>query len=156
MTDKKHSINTPLPFREIKTLVDDFIKTVNNNGNIQIISEMIIKEFRNYYTPNIPYTMYQSGEDENIFIKNRVFELEYPDTSHHYILVHVKDSNSQDVKEVISFREFVHTYCNPEGIYILEKLGFIIENTDFEQEEQTRREILGVPDIMDYDDDIPF
>ena len=156
MTDKNNTINTPLPFREIKPIADDFIKTINTNGNMHIISEMIIKEFRNYYTPNIPYTMYQSGEDENIFVKNRIFELEYSNTPLNYILVHVKDSNSQDIKEAISFREFVHTYCNPEGIYILEKLGFIIENTDFEQEEQTRREILGVPDIQDFDDDIPF
>ena len=158
MSDKIQSINTPVSFEKIKYESDEFIKNIITHDYIHIITEFIIKEFRDYYTPNIPYKLYTC--DETLFIKNGTFKIDFSDSTPKYVTVEIQlPGNRGEIQEIISFREFMYVYCNPEGLLLLEKIGFIINNIDFEQEEEKRCKKLGVPNSyteMDYDDDIPF
>ena len=154
-------LRTPISFEDIKLAVDEFMKLLNEKGYIHIVSEYIVKEFRDYYTPNIPYTLY-STDDERIYIKNGVFKIEFSDivSPPHYMYVEsLLNGNENRTKELISLKEFLYVYCNPEGLHLLEKISFIINNTDFEQVEAERNEALGIPNngmYHDYDDEIPF
>lgn len=160
MKDKVKTINTPVSFEHIREVVDEFVKTLMNDGYLHITSEIVVKEFRDYYTPNIPYKLYESKSDENIYIKNNIFSIEYSDDPVRFLSVYIKiPGHEGDIKEIISFREFIYVYCNPEGLFVLEKIGFIINNMNFEQEEERRMQVLGIPanlSGMDLDDDIPF
>ena len=98
-----------------------------------------------------------------IYIKNGTFEIElYQNSAIVYPTVNVFQVNGTSNPEQIdamSMREWLYVYANPEGLQLLEKIEFIIENTNWEQLEEDRRKRLGQgmqPDYMNSDDDIPF
>ena len=153
-------------FEEVRDRVNHFINIIKEKGEWEIILyEMLTYEFKNYYTPNIPYdtkTPYQS-QDCKIYIKNGTFEIElYQNSAIVYPTVNVFQVNGTSNPEQIdamSMREWLYVYANPEGLQLLEKIEFIIENTNWEQLEEDRRKRLGQgmqPDYMNSDDDIPF
>ena len=153
-------------FEEVRERVDNFIDNIKKNGEWEIILyEMLTAEFKNYYTPNIPYDTNQpyQSQDCKIYIKNGTFEIEiYQNTESTYPIINVFqiDGTSTPTQiDVISIREWLYVYANPEGLQLLEKIQFIMENTDWEQLEEDRRQRLGEgmrTDDFQYDDDIPF
>ena len=95
--------------------------------------------------------------DDFIYIKNRLFRIDIEYEKPAYIMLKLVTENGRKTIEVMSFREFMYVYCNPEGTYVIEKLGFLFNTLDFEKEERTRCEELGIPPhVEDYYDDIPF
>jgi hypothetical protein len=121
-----------------------------------ILEDMIIPEFRDYYTPNIPYIRERKFNNEGgkkIFIKSRIIELEIERTSKPSSIT-VKEFESDHnghliFKGVMSLREMLYVYANPEGYQILEKVLFMVENTNWDK---YREEKYGPYE----DDDIPF
>ncbi len=159
MDTSSDQLRTPVSFEEIRECIESFLGLLNEKGYIHIVTEYIVKEFRDYYSPNIPYTLF-THDDPKLYIKNHIFNIEFSEimSPPHYIYVDVLVNDSRNtVKEKISLREFLYVYCNPEGLHLIEKISFIINNTDFEQVEAARNEALGIdPDMADYEDDIPF
>jgi len=153
-------------FEEVRDRVNNFIENIKKKGEWDIIIyEMLTAEFRNYYTPNIPYDKEQpyQSQDCKIYIKNGTFEIElHQHSSIVYLVVNVfqiDGTTSPDQIDQISMREWLYVYSNPEGIQLLEKVEFIIENTDWEQLEEDRRQRLGQgmrQEDYDYNDEIPF
>lgn len=153
-------------FEEVRDRVNHFINVVKKNGEWDVILyEMLTAEFKNYYTPNIPYDYNQpyQSQDCKIYIKNGTFEIEicqniesvYPTVN----VFQIDGTSNPDQIDTISMREWLYVYSNPEGMTLLEKVEFTIENTDWQQLDEERRKRLGQgmrPDDIEYDDDIPF
>jgi hypothetical protein len=161
MDSSGNELRTPISFEQIREVVTEFMHLLNEKGYIHIITEYMVKEFRDYYSPNIPYTLH-TDNDQRLFIKNGIFKIEFSEmmSPPHYIYVDVIVNDTRNtVKDKISLREFLYVYCNPEGLHLIEKVSFIINNTDFEQAEAQRNEDLGIDPNMtnyDYEDEIPF
>lgn len=146
-----------LTFEETTEKIIEFLDIVSEKGEIEYILEnMIIPEFRGYYTPNIPYDSkrkYNEGE-KKIFIKNKIIELEEdPSARRNIICGKTYEYNGEGnirYTGIMSFREIMYVYANPEGFKILEKILFMIEETDWSK---FFREKFS---DIDTDDDIPF
>lgn len=146
-----------LTFEETTEKIIEFLDIVSEKGEIEYILEnMIIPEFRGYYTPNIPYDSkrkYNEGE-KKIFIKNKIIELEEdPSARRNIICGKTYEYNVEGnirYTGIMSFREIMYVYANPEGFKILEKILFMIEETDWSK---FFREKFS---DIDTDDDIPF
>lgn len=154
-------------FEEVRERVDNFINNVKRKGEWDtILYEMLTAEFKNYYTPNLPYDYNQpyQSQDCKIYIKNGTFEIEicqnsepvYPTIN----VFQVDGTSNPDQIDTMSMREWLYVYANPEGLQLLEKVEFTMENTNWEQLEEDRRQRLGQgmrsDDIYREDDDIPF
>ena len=160
MDPSSDQLRTPVSFEQIREAVDSFMGLLNERGYTHIVSEYIVKEFRDYYSPNIPYTLH-TDDDSRVFIKNGVFKIEFSEIMRppYYMYVNVLvNDNYYTVRDKISLREFLYVYCNPEGLHLIEKVSFIINNTDFDQAEAERNQLLGIEETTnyDYDDEIPF
>jgi len=153
-------------FEEVRERVNSFIENVRKKGEWEIsLYEMLTAEFKNYYTPNIPYDTEQpyQSQDCKIYIKNGTFEIDICQNSELvYPVVNVfqvDGTTNPNQIDIISIREWLYVYANPEGLQLLEKVEFMMENTDWEQLGEDRRNRFGQgmrPDDVDYDDDIPF
>lgn len=150
----------PLDFETINELYQEFIHTITDKRLDHIIP-IVRDTFRNHYTPNIFTTennLYRDDDrDKKIFIKDSIFTISKDEETIYQMLtvrryVFDKGGNHQYV-ETISFRELIYIYCNPEGQLLLEKIGFEIDEIDWEQIAKDEwDEHQGYP----MDDEIPF
>lgn len=147
-----------LTFEETRERTDEFYKLTEKVDELQyILKHIFIKQFREYYTPNIPYESEDSVnlKDLHIFIKNRIFSVEVDDnTCPHILKIYIQQQTTEGLKylETISLREFLYVYSNPEGFEILDKIQFIINNEDWKE---IKDKLYENDKFEDYDD-IPF
>ena len=146
-----------LTFEETRERVDEFLTLAQKINELEyILQNIIVPQFRNYYTPNIPL---ESNDDSNIYIKNKIFDIEVDDDAFPFgsykISVMQQTVDGSQYLETISLREFLYVYCNPEGFDVLDKMQFIINNEDWDK---IREDLHPKSDygMMDLDDDIPF
>lgn len=146
-----------LTFEETTEKIIEFLDIVSEKGEIDyILKNMVIPEFRNYYTPNIPYNptrRYNEGENK-IFIKNKIIELEEDPSSMRNVICgktyeYHGDGNIR-YTGIMSFREIMYVYANPEGFQVLEKIMFMIAETNWDKYFKDKHS------EMDFDDEIPF
>jgi hypothetical protein len=145
-----------LTFEETRERTDEFYKLIEKIDELQyIIRHIFVKQFREYYTPNIPYSEESVDlKDINIFIKNKIFSAEIDnEIVPHIIKIYIKQQTTEGLEylETISLREFLYVYSNPEGFEILDKIQFIINNENWEE----IKDKLHGNKFEDYDD-IPF
>jgi hypothetical protein len=147
-----------LTFEETRERVDQFITLAQKIDELEyILQNIIIPEFRSYYTPNIPL---ESNDDSNIYIKNKIFDVDIDGDAFPFggykICVMQQNVDGLQYLETISLREFLYVYGNPEGFEVLDKIQFIINNEDWET---IKKELHPKSDYSQTnweDDDIPF
>lgn len=148
-----------LTFEETRERVNDFISHSQEISELEyILHTIIIPEFRNYYTPNIPLS---KDEDNLVYIKNKIFEIEVDDEAFPFgsykVLVHIQNPDGLQYVETISVREFMYVYGNPEAFDVLDKIQFMLNNENWDQ---IKEELHPKSDYSqtrwDEDDEIPF
>lgn len=146
-----------ITFEEGTLKLIEFFDILNTIDEMDyILKDMMIPEFRDYYTPNIPYIQERGNRNEGgkkIFIKSKIIELCIENTSSPSSITVKKFESNHDgnliFKGVMSLREMIYVYANPEGYQILEKVLFMIENTNWDK---FKKDKYGSYE----EDDIPF
>lgn len=148
-----------LTFEETREKVDTVIKLCQETLELgYVLQNIIIPEFRNYYTPNIPSDP-NNEDDLDVYIKNRIFQIEIDDDAFpmggYKVTSHIQNPDGLQYVETISLREFMYVFCNPEGFEVLTKIGLMINNENWDN---IRKELHPKSDysMTDFDDDIPF
>lgn len=153
-----------LTFEEGTERIEQFLNSVRQSPDPEFILEnMLIPEFRNYYTPNIPYYPGKKNEGGNkIFIKNKSVKISRdscPLINFNFKVEGFEYSPTHGSIQLIptgtmSLREFMYVYANPEGYEILDKICFMIENFDWKEYLDGQFNPSNHSSMID--DDIPF
>jgi hypothetical protein len=139
--------------KRIKTLIST-INSLPGKWTSEIINEIIIPEFRELYTPELDHP-----EDRKIFVKENIFKFKHKDsyeTIPFYIIKMRVETHNNHYRvsdgEIMSLAEFLYSYCNPEGIKLLEKIQICIVNENWTD----RQEKLNNGQFDEEEYEVPF
>lgn len=140
--------------KRVRTLIST-INSVPGRWFNEIIDEIIVPEFRDLYTPEL-----EQKKDRKIFVKENTFDFkidnDYEDVPFYIIKMKISRTNKDTYRisnsEIMSFAEFLYSYCNPEGIKLLEKIQICIVNENWAE----RQEKLNNGQFEEEEYEVPF